>query len=205
MRIGIDIDDVITKTGQVFYEKINERFGLNIDFAKVPYYGWVDEQVMKNGFRPEEYYGFLTQLQTSSPYHENLGLRRGFQKIVKDLYKGGHIIYLISNRHVLILPYTTVWLKKLGVLPYVSGVLHNSYMIHPFEKFKIREAKRLKIDVFLEDALDFALPLAENKINVILFDRPWNQKNDLPKNIFRVDDWDQAEKIIKDLAKKVKA
>lgn len=199
MRIGIDIDDVIAKTGQIFYQKINERFGMKVDFTKVPYYSWVDEQVFKKGYSAEEFYGFLNEFQTSSPYHDTLVLRRGFKEIVKKFYKKGHIIYLISNRHVLILPYTTVWLKNLGILPYVSGVLHNSYMEKPYSKFKIREAKRLKIDVFLEDALDYALPLAKNKIKVLLFDRPWNQKQDLPRNIYRVDGWTQAEKIIRKL------
>lgn len=203
MRIGIDIDDVIAKTGQIFYQKINERFGTEAHFTNVPYYSWIDEQVFKKGIKPEEFYGFINEFQTSAVYHDNLPLRRGFKKIVKDLYGAGHIIYLISNRHVLILPYTTVWLKKLGILKYVSGVLHNSYTDKNHEQFKIREAKRLKIDIFLEDALDYAVPLAKKNIQVILFDRPWNQKKGLAKNIYRVDDWRQAEQIILRLAKKV--
>lgn len=201
MRIGIDIDDVIARSGQVFYQKISERFGVEIDFKKVPYYSWVDEQVLKKGYSAEEFYEFINEFQTTASYHENLMLRRGFKETIKYLYEQGHLIYLISNRHVLILPYTTVWLKKIGILPYISGVLHNSYLENPHQKFKIREAKRLKIDLFLEDALDYALPIAKSGIEVILFDRPWNQMKTLPKNVYRVNDWKEAKKIILDKSK----
>ncbi len=196
MRIGIDIDDVILRSGQVYYQRINERFGLNIEFTKVPSFGYVDEQVVKKGYSLEDFYKFSTEMQTNSPYHEELVLRRGGKEAIKRLYKKGHIIYLISNRHVLVLPYTTVWLKNIGILPYVSGVLHNTYTQKPFNLFKIRETKRLKVDIFLEDALDYALPLARNKTDVILFDRPWNQKKSLPKNVYRVNDWKEAEAVI---------
>lgn len=201
MRIGIDIDDVMVRSGQIFYQKINERFGLNIEFTKVSSFTFVDEQILKKGYSLEDFYSFLTEMQTKSPYHEELVLRRGGKEIIKRLYKKGHVIYLISNRNVLILPYTTVWLKKIGILRYISGVLHNTYTQKPYNHFKIREAKRLKIQVFLEDALDYALPLAKSHTDVILFDRPWNQSRALPKNIYRVNDWKEAEKKIFDLNK----
>ncbi|MBI3385165.1 hypothetical protein HY030_03170 [Candidatus Gottesmanbacteria bacterium] len=167
MRIGIDIDDVMVRSGQVFYQRINERFGLNIEFTKVPSFSYVDEQILKKGYSLEDFYKFLTDMQTKSPYHKELVLRRGGREAIKRLYKNGHIIYLISNRHILILPYTTVWLKNIGILRYLSGVLHNTYTQKPYDLFKIREAKRLKVEVFLEDALDYALPLARNKIDVL--------------------------------------
>lgn len=201
MRIGIDIDDVIAKTGQIFYQKINEHFGLNINFTKVPSYDYVDKEVFKKGFSPHEFYDYLTKLQLTSTYHNELDPRRYLEDILKRFYQKGHLLYLISNRHVLILPYTLVWLKKIGILPYLSGVIHNSYTQKPYGKFKVREAKRLKLDLFLEDALDYALPLAESGIPVILFDRPWNQSLKLPKNVYRVDGWKQVEVIMKKLAK----
>ncbi len=204
MRIGIDIDDVIVKTGQVFYQKINEHFGLNIDFTKVPSYDYVDKEVFKKGFTPKEFYDYLTKMQLSSTYHEELDSRRWLKEILKKLYQRGHLLYLVSNRHVLILPYTTVWLKKTDILSYLSGVIHNSYTQKPYSSFKVREAKRLKLDLFLEDALDYALPIAQSGIPVILFDRPWNQAVKLPENVYRADDWKQADKIIKDLLQKTK-
>lgn len=199
MRIGIDIDDVIAKTGQVFYQKINEHFGLKIDFTKVPSYDYVDKEVLKKGYTPQEFYTFLNKMQLTSTYHNELDLRRGFLKIVKRLYEKGHLLYLISNRHVLILPYTTVWLKKIGILPYLSGVVHNSYTQKPYGSFKVREAKRLKLDLFLEDALDYALPMAQSGVPVILFDRPWNQAQKIPANVYRVNDWKEANKVIKQI------
>lgn len=197
MRIGIDIDDVIAKTGQIFYQKINEHFGLNIDFTKVPSYDYVDKEVFKKGFSPEEFYDYMTKMQLSSSYHDELDSRRWLKTTLQKLYRRGDLLYLISNRHVLILPYTLVWLKKTGILSYLSGVIHNSYTQKPYASFKVREAKRLKLDLFLEDALDYALPLAETGIPVILFDRPWNQAEKLPDNVFRVDDWKGASTVIK--------
>ncbi|MCL5676198.1 MAG: hypothetical protein M1120_03680 [Patescibacteria group bacterium] len=201
MRIGIDIDDVIAKTGQIFYQRINERFGLNIDFTKVPSYDYVDKKVFEKGYTPHEFYDYLTKLQLTSTYHNELDSRRYLRDILKRFYKKGHLLYLVSNRHVLILPYTLVWLKKTGILPYLSGVIHNSYTQKPYAAFKVREAKRLKLDLFLEDALDYALPIAQSGIPVILFDRPWNQSAGLPKNVYRVDGWKQAEEIMKQLAR----
>ncbi len=202
MRIGIDIDDVMAKTGQIFYQRINEHFGLNIDFTKVPSYDYVDKEVLKKGYTPEEFYDYLTKIQLTSTYHNELDSRRDLHEILKRLYKKSHLLYLISNRHVLILPYTLVWLKKVGIMRYLSGVVHNSYTQKPYKAFKVREAKRLKLDLFLEDALDYALPIATTGVPVILFDRPWNQTETLPDNVFRVDDWKQAEAIIKKIIEK---
>lgn len=199
MRIGIDIDDVIAKTGQVFYQKINDHFGLNIDFTKVPSYDYVDKEVFKKGFTPKEFYDYLTKMQLTSTYHQELDSRRWLKDTLKKLYQRGHLLYLVSNRHVLILPYTTVWLRKIGILPYLSGVIHNSYTQKPYASFKTREAKRLKLDLFLEDALDYAMPVAQSGIPVILFDRPWNQAKNLSKNIYRVDDWKGADQVIKNI------
>jgi uncharacterized HAD superfamily protein len=196
MRIGIDIDDVITRTGQIFYQKINERFGTNIEFKQVTSYNLVDKEVEKLGFDMHEFYDFVTDIQMKSLYHEELIVRRGFINTIAKFHKQNHIIYLISNRHVLILPYTTVWLKNIGILPLVTGVLHNTYTKEPYGAFKIREAKRLKLDVFFEDALDYALPLAEARVPVILFDRPWNQMKKLPKNVFRINDWRDVEGVL---------
>lgn len=196
MRIGIDIDDVIARTGQIFYRRINERFGLHIEFTKVPSYNYVDKKVEEKGFTLKEFYDFMNEMQQNSPYHDELIPRRDFKKTIAELYDKNHIIYLISNRHILILPYTTVWLKNAGILKYVSGVLHNAYMEKPYSEFKIREARRLEIDVFLEDALDYALPIAKQGIEVVLFDRPWNQMENLPSNIHRVNDWKEARELL---------
>ncbi len=201
MRIGIDIDDVVSRTGQIFYKKINERFGLNIEFTKVPSYNYVDQEVEKHGFSLKEFYDFINEMQTMSPYHDELIPRRDFKKTISALHKMGHIIYLISNRHIMILPYTTVWFKKMGILKYVSGILHNTYTEKPYSEFKIRESKRLKIEVFLEDALDYALPISKQDIEVILFDRPWNQAAELPKNVHRINDWKEAMELLLKLEK----
>ena len=56
------------------------------------------------------------------------------------------------------------------------------------KKSKAQVCKSLGVDVFIEDALEHALPLANNGIPVLLFDRPWNRGQE-PANTTRVFSW----------------
>jgi uncharacterized HAD superfamily protein len=63
---------------------------------------------------------------------------------------------------------------------------------------KLEACDKERIDVLIDDNLKFALECAKEHRKVLLFDSPWNQAKELPKEIHRVYDWEEiVEKIAK--------
>lgn len=56
--------------------------------------------------------------------------------------------------------------------------------------------EELSIDIFVEDSLTNAQHTSDSGIKTLLFDAPWNQTKELPKNVTRVFSWDE---IIKEI------
>jgi len=64
-------------------------------------------------------------------------------------------------------------------------------------KKKSEICKELRIDFLVEDSLEYARECAKNGTKVFLFNAPWNQTDNLPDNIIRINSWN---KIIKYLS-----
>lgn len=67
---------------------------------------------------------------------------------------------------------------------------------------KFMGCSKLKVDVMIEDKPDVALYLAENGVKVLLMDAPYN-KDLQHKNITRVYDWLEIEKILTEMNKNI--
>ena len=76
---------------------------------------------------------------------------------------------------------------------YFSPGFHGVHFLHENQK-KIGEkgdvCTGLQADFLIEDALHNALHPSMTTTHVFLFDTPWNQTDDLPKNVTRVFGWD---------------
>lgn len=105
----------------------------------------------------------------------------------------GHEIHFISHRNAKwgIKKETKDWFRLKGITKYNSLKLTGN---------KVRRAKRLKLEMMLEDSPEQALKFIGNNIPVILFDYTYNKhiKSDL---IYRVNNWYEAMEVINDYSR----
>jgi len=80
-------------------------------------------------------------------------------------------------------------LQRAGLLEFFEELLHREN--ETASDYKPRIARKMKLDLLVEDELHVALAAVKVPIPILLFDRPWNQ-GDLPPGITRVTTWDQV-------------
>ncbi|KHO52100.1 MAG: Had-superfamily hydrolase-like protein [archaeon GW2011_AR13] len=69
---------------------------------------------------------------------------------------------------------------------------------YDFRKYSKRDiCDSIGVDLMIEDSPYYALECLSPNRDVILFNRPWNIEVDLPKEIERINTWDEVLKIIK--------
>lgn len=78
---------------------------------------------------------------------------------------------------------------------------HRPRTISEWSSYKAGEAKRLALNVFIEDAPQTALELAQSGIKTILIDMPYNRKIEQHPLVSRVKGWRQIPSAIIALTK----
>jgi len=174
IRFGIDIDGTVTcPTALVPY--LQRSFGDEIKYEDITEYnlGHVlnksDEEMTQWFIENQE------EIYENSPVHLNA------DKVLAEWSRDFHLIF-ISARFDYLFQLTETWFK-MNHIPYHHIELTGSHD-------KIEAARKLNVDVFIEDKLDNAFEIHEQlNIPVYLFDTPYNQAK-LPAGIRRVYSWD---------------
>ncbi|MFN3476654.1 MAG: 5' nucleotidase, NT5C type [Candidatus Methylomirabilales bacterium] len=201
MRIGLDLDDVLTESLPRFIEAFERRFGIPIRLEEA---AW--DLLAKNPeISPEAYKTFLKELDRQGFFEKGV-LDPEAKAAVERLHAFGHRLYIVTGRLPVNERVTLHWLEEKGLLRYFDAVLHKEGD-HVLE-YKKRAASQLGLHVFIEDELPVALALASTSrqpsdftrlgaprrgrsLSVLLFDRPWNQ-GPLPPGIRRIHSWPEA-------------
>ena len=164
MKIGIDIDNVISNTFQDLAEYFNKFIGKTASAEEVV-------QIMRN----EKIKMLFVWVKT---WHEKVLTQiapiDGAAETIKALYPDNKIS-LVTSRLSIFNRQTKSWLN-MHKIPYHE--LH-----HAKEKSKHKKAPDCQ--VFIEDNIDECEVLAEHCERVFLMDHPWNRQ----KNIIRVNNW----------------
>jgi len=165
MKIGVDIDNVISNTFLDLANYFNEFMGKSAESKDVV-------EVMRKEKLKMLAYWLITWkdklLTKVSPIEESADLIKKWHK--------DHEIVLVTSRISIFNKQTKDWLKKHGI-PYHE--LH-----HAKEKTKHKKAKGCRI--FIEDNIDECEVLADYCEKVFLIDYPWNRRKHDKKNIVRV-------------------
>jgi uncharacterized protein len=175
-RFGIDIDGTVT-TPDALIPFINKEFNLQLTLDDIKQYEFtpvvpVSEVEFANWFSTNE-----PLMYRESPISEGA-------KDVLDEWDENHELFFISARKSELSEITKDWFKKEGIL-YKDIVLLGSHK-------KIEAAKKLNVDIFLEDKHDNAVEIHEElNIPVLLFDTPYNREP-IPKGVIRVHSWAEA-------------
>lgn len=182
-KIGIDIDGVITDEGDdennIWHNSLCDYFGEELerkndvfDFTRA--YELTEKKI--DEFISDNIKDIYKRVNPAFKVKEVLG----------KLSKLDFEIILITARNNKFRKLTENWLRKHSI-PY-------NELIH--EENKAPLAKKIKIDIFIEDNKDNIIQLNKYGIAVIIMDRYHNRQIQADKNIFRAYNWKDIEKYI---------
>lgn len=188
MRIGIDIDGVVSDSYPAWLEELNQHFGKNISVLNdyemhlvfdVP---WED---MDNFFASNVERLFMM----TKPI---CGARESIQTLLRE----GHEVIFVTARTLEEKDVTLRWLSLHGI-PY-------EHVLFSGLKSKVDLIKQWEIEVFIEDYQVNAKMIAESGVPVFLLNASYNQV-ELSHGIKRCQNWDEILAGIKHLSLRKKS
>ncbi len=182
MRIGIDIDNVLSNFNEVL---LNDYINHDKELR--------NNGIIKNNVYIRDIFDW-TQDEEQQYYHDNIERLANLFKPIKDCSKyikelrdKGHYICIISGRdnREYSDPYnmTIEWLKKYAI-EYDKLILTNAYNVQEKADVCIEN----KIDLMIDDSIKVCEKCLKNNINSLLFNTDYNQ-NEL--RFKRVNDWEE--------------
>lgn len=178
MRIGIDVDDVITNTSEsakVYIDK-NDNNGDLKNYMEDIMRGDMTTPKIKEFFAKNSYNIFKDAI-----------VKQNASEVIKKWLDDGNEVYIITSRGEVKFKDS----EKL-TLDYFdkNNINYTKILFNSFEKDKICEEN--KIDIMVDDSAKFCTDIANKNIKSILFNSVVNKE--VKVNVPRVDDWLELEK-----------
>ena len=183
MRIGIDIDNVISNFNEMLLEaylmhdKELRNTGIinpNAKYIRTGMFDWSNE---------EELSFYKDNIECIA---KKLKVKEKAKEYIDRLHNDGHFIYIITGRDngEYSEPYnmTKKWLDENNIY-YDNLILTDAYDIHA----KSLECLKNDIDIMIDDSVRICSDLITSGITTILMDTPYNRKI----NIKRVKNWEE--------------
>lgn len=174
MRIGVDIDGVISDSYPAWLGELNQYYGKNITVLEdyemhlvfdVPY----DDM---NNF-------FVQNVERLLNIPHPI---RGAKKGIVSLLQAGHELVYVTARSQEEEELTLRWMRKNGI-PY-------EHILFSGHKSKVDLVKQWKIELFIEDYMVNAKAISELGIPVLLLNASYNQ-GELPHGVLRCQGWQE--------------
>ncbi len=189
MIIGVDLDDVLSKTVVALDKFHNKKYGTNFKIADHHTF----DLTKVWSITPDEYRQIIHDFNSSDDFDQIEPIFEA-QEGIANLSKK-HQVKIITSRMEKFGDKTKKWLTK--HFPNIDLDLHHANHYYGMNEHKKSHlCKMLGVKVLIDDCLEYALECSEENIPVILLDRPWNQTKTLPKNITRLKNWDEVLKKI---------
>lgn len=193
MRLGIDIDNVISDFSEDLFRKYllhdreirnNGVVNINAEYIRKGMFDWSED---------EEKTFYKNNIERIV---ENLCVKKKAKEYIDKLHKNGHSIYIITGRDngEYIDPYnmTKKWLDDNNIY-YDALILTNSYDKHA----KSQMCMKYNIDIMFDDSVRICNDCIDNRITAVLMDTPYNKYS----NIKRVRDWEEFYQYVMDYKK----
>lgn len=179
MKIGIDIDGVISDFVSGFKKVVYNEYEFNLKEEEVKYH----DLDLVLGISKKEAMKLIEKT-----LNIDLPLIKDAKKYI-NLLKGDHKIILLTARHINH-QLTQKWLNQ-------NNIKYDElYFLNEGGKYK----SNINIDVIIEDNLTEALNWTSKINNIIIFDHPWNQSIDIYNNLYRVKNWREIYEYIKKIS-----
>lgn len=185
MKIALDIDDVLSESGQNLIDFYNNLHATEKTLADI-----VDFNLATTFKITLEQADVMLNDWYLSPFFPDMKVREGAQEAVSYLAKK-HTLYSITSRPFEIEHLTIQWLDKHFPDTFVE-ITHTNSGHYSGGKTGIKKSdvcKRIGATVIVEDNVKYANDCAENGITTFLMERPWNKGQKIHPDIIKVKDW----------------
>ncbi len=195
LKIGIDIDEIVTEFVLGFLKFFNKKYNKNFNFEDMFSYDfWETLDIDK-----EESFRLAGDFFHSS--FNTIELVEGAIKSINKLSENNEIFF-ITSRPINTKDKTENFLKS--KFPYLKFKVFYSGDRFGRGKSKREICNDMGINFLIEDQEKYVLDCAESNVKCLLFDKPWNKNCPEHENIIRVNDWNEIMETIKMLTKKSK-
>lgn len=190
-RIGLDFDDVLIDFNGGLTRFHNENYGTS--YSKEHVTEW-DYSLFWECSKEEALRRIREFIRSS--HHTQVSPIIGAVDAIKRL-KEKCDLFIVTARDESVSNQTAILIDE-----HFPESFESVHFLHKDDK-KVRGTKgevctELDIDIFVEDSLTNAQHTSDAGIKTLLFDAPWNQAEELPKNVTRVFSWDE---ILKEIEK----
>lgn len=193
IKIGIDIDNVISDSYPSYLARFNSLYKTTIKYEEISDFYYLEKFA---GKAQKELAGFIDTLVVDESFQLTLPSYAGAKEVIRQWSCEGKRIHYITARPKAAYQVTYNWLLAKGF--WTGGttldMFDDKHHTKDYE-FKKEVVSKKAIDLMIEDSLIIAQAL---DIPVILFDRPWNQGK-LNSNIHRLKSWSEAEEFVRKL------
>lgn len=176
MKIGIDIDAVLSDTMKPTLKYLNKKYGTNYTMDNITSYyfeDWIPNWTRENS----------AKLFLRKSLYKNTPVIKDSLESVLLLAKNNFEIEYITARDKSIEETTHQWIYK-------NGFPHRTIVLFDKSSEKVDYIKNGNFDIIVEDKLQTLLDVGDSVFFQYLIDYPWNQ---YPKNawITRVKGWNE--------------
>ena len=179
MKIGIDIDGVISDFVKTFALVVKKKYRISLREEEI----FCHDLFQVLGIPKEEAIELIRETLI-----KDLTLIPGAHQGMNQL-KQEHEIYLLSARFKDLATITQNWLKRKKI-PY-DEILY----LEEGNKHQVN----LQLDVLIEDNLKDAIGWLGKAKAILIFDHPWNRSLDVKKSFHRVHNWSEIVEFVKKL------
>lgn len=190
MRIGIDVDDVLSDYLDALIDFHNGQYRTNL--AKDDFYSFAFQDVW--GCSREQAIERVHRFYDSSQYL-SMKPMPGAQQAMQ-LLSDRHELFIITGRTDYLVEKTHRWLDEhfAGVFDEVHFTNFNSKTSASIKKSEV--CRKLGIDVLVEDAPHNVTDCAQAGVPVLLYEAPWNKNMEPGPGITPVESWPEATRIL---------
>lgn len=191
MRIGLDIDNVVSDFDALLYEEFKKEDKKKRNKGIInPNGAWIKDLYDWSNEEIEEFYA-----QNMQNFAAHFKVREGAKYYMDKLMAEGHQLYLITHRvypHYT-KPYevTTKWLEK--------NDIHYTKLILSESTNKTKECKENFIDIMFDDSRRNCLNLQEGGINCYMMGTKYNESR--KEGLNYVSNWEELYEVIKNMEK----
>jgi len=185
MKIGIDLDEILADSLSSLIEYHNFTYGTKLKRDQFLSYGFWKTWGGTRDEAIQKVYDFY-----KTPYFKNIQPIPGAKKAI-SLLKQNNDLLIVTSRQNDIIDATHEWVNKHFPDTFADIYFANHYSQGGTQKTKSQICDETKIDLLIEDSIDYALECFSSKRKVFLLDCPWNQSSELPQNIRRFSSWDK--------------
>ena len=181
MKIGIDIDNVITNTTECVINYINKRLDLGLKLEDITEY-WLEKVI------PPQYGWIVNQAFSDSEMWKNVWLIDDAKRSIPEIIREGHKVYFVTSTT------SDNFRKKIKFLQRELD-LFPGYAER--NTISIKNKQLLQLDILVDDCLENLT--GDRTYLSLCYDYPWNRNfvDYSEENFLRVFSWQDIYDIIK--------